>query len=270
MYLEILEEERAVGCMTLIDPEIPVLGQLEQAVYERDARVLHPERTSALLCEDKMSFFETMERAGVPAVPTQLSPLDAPPFIRKHRTGSAASGFHVFRDGDDPLLTAGRHEPAEYVYQPFCTGQHLCVDAYFSIASGRLIDLCAKEVLNKANGESYLLRSVAADRFVEIVTAVAEAIPLRGIVNLDIYDDGELRVMEVNCRVGGNYPASHAFGCNLLRRLVDGVADGDTVDRLDMSTVSLGVHVAKYFEFSPAFSLPDDNGERSDGAGPDI
>src|SRR5690606_2307770 len=145
-----------------------------------------------------------------------------------------------------------------------------CVDAYFSIASGRLIDLCAKEVLNKANGESYLLRSVAAERFVEIVTAVAEAIPLRGIVNLDIYDDGELRVMEVNCRVGGNYPASHAFGCNLLRRLVDGVADGDTADRLDMSTVSLGAHVAKYFEFSPAFALPDDNGERSDGAGPDI
>lgn len=78
---------------------------------------------------------------------------------------------------------------------------------------------------------------------------------MRGIVNFDIYDEaGELRVMEVNCRIGGNYPASHAFGCNLLRHLFAEIFDDGDV-RLSSSSYKVGQRIAKYFEFSSPFKL---------------
>ena len=49
---------------------------------------------------------------------------------------------------------------------------------------------------------------------------VSDVVRMRGIVNLDIYDvNGHLAVMEVNARIGGNYPASHVLGVNLLRHV---------------------------------------------------
>ena len=194
-----------------------MLGMLEQK-GTLSSQLLNSTYSTAIICEDKLLLFKTLNDCGIGEMPTSTSPEFNYPYICKDRFGSGASGFLVITN-DDAVKVANEGEVL--VYQPYCSGEHFCIDAYYSIWTGRLIDLCVKEVLYKCNGESYTLRSHSPNKFIDLLNQVGAALPLRGIVNLDIYRyEDKLVVMDINCRIGGNYPASHSFGCNLIQPML--------------------------------------------------
>ena len=248
-YASMLARYDVAGFLTLIDPEITVLGELSARGDLGDARFLHPPIESSSVCEDKFAFFETMTAHMISTVPTSLSPPATYPFIRKDRRGSRSSGFRVF-DSPESARDASGGDGSEFVFQPFNAGKHFCVDAYFSVHSGRLVDMCAKEVLAKQDGESYLLKSVPRHPFVEMLQEIGRDLPMRGIVNFDIYDDGSgPTLMEINCRIGGNYPAAHAVGANLLAHLLREVVEGEITGE-SFSDYTEGSYVSKFIGFS--------------------
>lgn len=213
----LLQENQSIGHFSIIDPEIPMLGQLEQK-GSLSSQLLNSTYSTAIICEDKLLLFKALKDFGISVMSTSTSPEFNYPYICKDRFGSGASGFSVTHSGDAVKVV---DEGEALIYQPYCSGEHYCVDAYYSIWTGHLIDLCAKEVLYKSNGESYTLRSQPPREFIDLLNQVATALPLRGIVNFDIYrHEDRLVVMDINCRIGGNYPASHLFGCNLLRPMI--------------------------------------------------
>lgn len=250
---EILMEMNAVGFMTLIDPEVPVLGQVSEV---SSAMFVNPGTSIAVLCEDKFCLAETLHKAGVRTVPTFLEAPDFYSFIVKDRKGSSASGFQVVSNVRErsKIIESG----TDSVFQPVVTGEHYCVDAYYSLGDGCLVDCCAKEVLSKSKGESYALKSVDRAEFLPMLDLIGSSLSLKGIVNLDIYrHEGELTLMEVNCRVGGNYPASHALGCNLIKPLMDDVLGKQASQRHSFSKYEIGAVVGKYFEFTAPQNLSD-------------
>ena len=243
-YLDVFDEEESVASITLIDTEIPVLGRIHRP---GKVRVFHPNTQTALLCEDKYEFFKSARVNGISTLDTFTVPLSKYPFICKDRKGSAASGFSIIESEDDlKNLNLNR----DLIFQPYCAGRHFCVDAYISFYSGELIDICIKEVLSKSKGESYLLKSINSDAVIDFVKNICRWLPLKGIINFDIYeDDNKLMLMEVNCRIGGNYPASHAFGCNLIKPFLEEVISAEaSVPKL--SIYSSNQIIAKYFSFS--------------------
>lgn len=252
-YSKVVSKHEPVGLLTLVDPEIAVIGDLASKGELEGAMLLHPDADTARLCEDKFALYEQMTARGVATVPTFLGPLTTYPYIRKHRRGSRSSGFTVVGSPED----ARPVDSVEDVYQPFHDGQHYCVDAYFSVHSGALVDFCVKEVLVKQRGESHLLRSVPRDQFIDLVRHVGRELPLRGVVNFDVYggDDGPT-LMEINCRIGGNYPAAHAVGANLLRHLVGEVVAGEAKE--DFSSYDVDVYVSKFIGFTAPYSWPPD------------
>ena len=246
--------------LTLIDPEITAAGLISESGRLGNALFAHPSFRTASLCEDKLAFSDTMKRAGVSCIESHQAPLAAFPQICKDRRGSAASGFEVLKETEDlkQALALQKARGADLIFQKYCDGAHYCIDAYFSLHTQQLVDWCAKKVLNKQAGESYLLKSERPDRFEAIIRKVAAELPMRGMVNFDVYDDaGQLSVMEVNCRIGGNYPASHAFGCNLLRHLAGEIADATYVANFNPSDYKANQVVAMYFEFTNPAPAPD-------------
>lgn len=251
-YQQMVIKHNVVACLTLIDPEITVLSEMASSGALGDAAFLHPLSETSRVCEDKFAFFEAMDAAGIRTIPTFLSRPPTFPHIRKDRRGSRSSGFRVFGTPDEMAYEAV-DASAAYIYQPYYGGQHYCVDAYYSIYSGKLVNLCAKEVLAKQEGESYLLRSVAGAPFADLLRRIGAALPLRGIVNVDVYADGDdLAVMEINCRVGGNYPAAHAVGANLFRHAMGEVLDGKEASE-DFSDYEVGKYVSKFIGFSEPY-----------------
>ena len=253
-FINLLREKDVDAYFTLIDPEIPLLGIIEEEFNDIKSRLIHPPTDTSLLCEDKFTFAIELERAGISVFNTSLSPLKEYPFIRKDRRGSAASGLEVY---DSPESAPIAETRGEYIYQPFCEGNHYCIDAYFSINNGELIDFCAKQVIEKSKGESFLLKTVSRGDFTALLNQISSVIPLRGIVNFDFLDDnGTIRLLEINCRIGGNYPASHGFGCNLIQHCLDELFHNPN-PKTNLSSYKKNQVIAKYFDFSTPVELAE-------------
>lgn len=251
-YISALKEHNAIGHLTLVDPEIPVLGRAPAT----DSRYLNPVFDTSILCEDKFAFHVSLDSVGIPTVPTYLSPLPTLPFIVKDRRGSAASGFRIFGSGADTKELPSVVEKENSVYQPFVDGAHLCVDALFSLGSGNLVDLCVKKVVAKKHGESFLVESVKPGAVIELVNSVSRHLSLRGIVNFDIYQmthPDDLVLMEVNCRIGGNYPASHLLGCDMVTTLLSELRSGRAPPPFRSPRYEVGRRVGKYYGFTNPF-----------------
>jgi predicted ATP-grasp superfamily ATP-dependent carboligase len=236
--------------MTLNDRELSALAinRIEDRAPKL-TNVLHPSSSAIQVCGDKFEFAQMCANLNIPHFNTYLNPLIEYPQICKDRYGSAASGFRVFNDNQ--TIDEVR-EVENLVFQKYSTGFHYCVDAYFSIMNHKLIDFCVKKILLKSNGESFIMQSMEPDKFMYLMKLVEASLELRGIVNLDIYEEeGVLRIMEVNTRIGGNYPASHKFGCNLLEHLLRELTEEKPLD-VCQSHYRVGVTIAKYFDFVEA------------------
>lgn len=258
-YARVLEKHEPIAYLTLLDPEITALGMLSSSAPFSDAAFLHPSWGTATVCEDKFTFAKHLESRGLPGIPTFLSPIDTFPQIRKDRRGSGASGFCIY---PDPGSLPRDANDASFVYQPLRTDRYFCIDAYYSMHTGELVDCCVKEVTTRKNGESLVVRTVSREPFLDLLRGVAEALPLRGIVNFDIFgDEQNPALMEINCRISGNYPATHAFGVNLLEHMLREVVDGVTLEASNFSPYELDSWISSYPEFtrpdSPNSHVPD-------------
>ncbi len=202
--------------LTIIDPEVSALGQITTGNPNLTSIYGNTEMKSALLCEDKLNFYKYLKSRNVSVVETSETPVFNIPFIEKDRKGSCGSNFVIHKDNANIAQIEGR------IFQPLINGQHYCIDAYFDLFSGELIELCAKEVIEKRNGETYVAKIVNRDQFTDLIQSASNAISFKGIVNFDIWKhQDELIIMEINARIGGNYPMSHMTGCNLVGLLLD-------------------------------------------------
>ena len=243
----------SIGCLTIVDPEIIPLS----IAYERgefgDSIFLHPDYFTCSMCEDKLEFSKYLNSNGKYALPASAGPDFPYPMVVKDRRGSCSSGFAVISDSAVLAKTlASPNFSSDAIFQPFCDGIHYCIDAYFSLNSHRLVDICAKRVQSKCRGESYVLTTVNANRFVDFINDLAVLFVFSGIINFDIYDwDGFLYVMEINPRIGGNYPVSHLVGVNLIAKMLDELTSCvDYSNGLFLSDYQSGQTYIKYFDFS--------------------
>ena len=243
----------SLGCLTIVDPEIVPLSLAVERGDLGDSIFLHPGYHTCKTCEDKLAFFEFMDYNGMCAIPSSANPDFAYPMVVKDRAGSCSSGFAVIPDSVVLAdIVANKNSSSGIIYQPFCDGIHYCIDAYFSLKSHQLVDLCVKLVESKQRGESYVFTTVNADRFIDLLSDLAAIFVFSGIVNFDIYDwMGCLHVMEVNCRIGGNYPVSHLVGVNLIAKMLDELtSSADYSNGPCLSNYQSGLTCVKYFDFS--------------------
>jgi predicted ATP-grasp superfamily ATP-dependent carboligase len=128
----LLQEHQSIGHFSIIDPEIPMLGQLELK-GSQSSQLLNSTYSTAIICEDKLLLFKTLSDFAIGVMPTSTSPKFNYPYICKDRFGSGASGFSVIHN-DDAVKVANEGEAL--VYQPYRSGEHYCIDAYYSIWTG--------------------------------------------------------------------------------------------------------------------------------------
>ena len=245
--------EGALGFLTIVDPEILPLSIASRSNLFNGSTFLHPDYSTCKICEDKLDFFEYLCKSQVRVLPTSSRPEYSFPMIVKDRRGSCSSGFRILAE-PAALDTGLSLQPisTEVIYQPYCDGIHYCVDAYYSLRSRKLVDLCAKRVSNKSSGESHVMTSVVSDRFISFLSDLDVLFDFSGIVNFDIYDwRGSLYLMEVNCRIGGNYPVSHLLGCNLVAKMLDELTGlSDYSNGFNFSKYQVGATCFKYFDFA--------------------
>lgn len=95
---------------------------------------------------------------------------------------------------------------------------------------GEYVTTIAKQKLAMRAGETDVAKIVDPAPFVGIGKTISKA--LRHIANLDIdcfvTSDGDIYVLEMNCRFGGQYPFSHLAGVNFPEQIIKWLKGEDT------------------------------------------
>jgi biotin carboxylase len=172
---------------------------------------------------DKFVMWERLDRVGVPAVPTvPVSPDDLGtavrfaglPAIVKPVDGTASNGIAVLRNDDDVAALRSAGISPGTIMQPFIAADVIHVDGFFD--GRRLTTWTASEYVNDClsyDGGS-VLGSVEIDdptalgAVRRVVTDALGALTLRArVFHAELFRVGEgwgdLRVLEIGCRVGG-------------------------------------------------------------------
>lgn len=149
--------------------------------------------------------------------------------VIKERHGSAGSGFQLVRATDIGTALALRHGPSgapnldALVVQPFRSGVQYGLDVVADLTDSD----CVTGVLARRKDDTrpigtMRVTTVDAGRFRPLAQRIAGVVRPQGLIDIDLVetDEGGLQVLDVNPRIGGGYPFSHAAGADVPSYLI--------------------------------------------------
>lgn len=97
--------------------------------------------------------------------------------------------------------------------------------------NGKHVATFAKKKVAMRSGETDIAETVDPKIFEDVASRISEH--LRHIANLDVdcfvTDEGDIYVLEMNCRFGGQYPFTHNAGVNIPLQIIKWL-DGEQTD----------------------------------------
>jgi carbamoyl-phosphate synthase large subunit len=157
-----------------------------------------------------------LEERGIASPPTWLPdevPADAPyPLLVKAREGFGSR--HIYRARDPQELDFFlRYTPVDSIVQACCRGEEFSIDVFCDF-EGRCLNAIPRTMIQSKGGESIKGMTIADADLVEHARVVAEALPVWGPANIQLFREpgGRLEVTDVNARFGGGFPLPLAAG----------------------------------------------------------
>jgi hypothetical protein len=182
------------------------------------------------------------------------------PVVHKVRTGSGGDGVVVVdsREQLQDLLDAGRHDDSTF-FEAFIDGTHL---QFAGVVTGPVDGLYVTyETLARKGymGPASELRCRDDPMMAEVGLAVADALAIRGMINVNVIRDAEgiNWVHDVNPRVWGSFISFRAAGFDFLGAYIDYLQGSDPVrGRVD------GYPDAAINVFPASYQMPLDGASR--------
>lgn len=227
--LDICRKERISGVFSLIDPELSLLAEHEEAFREVGVTIIG---SSYELCErtlDKWQMYCWLKEHGYACAGSyadketfyedvKKGKISYPVFVKPVR-GSASIAISKAEDRETvDLLFA--HSPGLLI-QEYLKGQEIGVDCYIDMISGEVVSIFAKKKLVMRAGETDKGISFKDPELFALVERFVKENGFRGQIDIDIFDcRGIYYISEVNPRFGGGYPHAYEAGVNHMKYIV--------------------------------------------------
>lgn len=233
-YVDVIADicckEEIKGLLSLIDPELSLLGRYEKELGKLGVTLFASPYKISELCLDKYAMYEFFIKNGFNCAKTfiSLNKFEEAikigeisfPVIIKPRYGSASVGVRVVYDLED-LLLAVKKEP-DLIIQEYLIGQEYGLDLYVDMLSNEVVSIFAKKKLVMRAGETDKAVSCKDKKIFELAERLAGKLKLRGQADIDIFEiNSEYYISEVNPRFGGGYPLAFQCGCNFPRYIIN-------------------------------------------------
>lgn len=251
--LEICKNEKIIGVLSLIDPELGLLALNEKKFHNIGTTVIG---SSYDLCEmslDKYRMYQWLANHNYYCAKTWVSKdefykavedgMVAYPVFVKPRDGSASIRITQAADGEAVERLMG-HE-RNLIIQEFLSGQEIGADVYIDMISGEAVSIFTKKKIKMRAGETDKAVSFKDNKlFVLIEKFVTEA-GYRGQIDIDIFEiNGQYYISEVNPRFGGGYPHAHECGCNHMKLIFENL-EGRKNEK-NIGAYDQGIYMMKY------------------------
>jgi len=213
--LQVCEDEEIEIVTSLFDQDCHVLSDHLDAFRDLGVLPFLPTRRASDICLDKVETVRFLNEAGIQGPATFLSVEEFSasgigyPVVVKPRFGFASLDMH-FVSNERELR--GCFDPSRHIIQQMLKGQEFSFDVLMDV-QGKVISCVVKRKIKMRAGETDQAITVKNKALLELGVAIGEAMGYAGPLDVDLFVDGDdVRILELNPRFGGGYPASHAAG----------------------------------------------------------
>lgn len=233
--------------LSLFDIDLLILAQNADVFKDNGIELILAPADFVKICNDKYSTYQFITSLGLKSPKTYLSTVAVKnaiangelnyPVIMKPRWGMASMGiykvendeeldFFTRRCNKDIFGSYLKYESAmtkdeAIIYQEVMSGEEYGLDVLNDL-NGNYIKTFAKQKVTMRSGETDLGRTADPSPFVETAKKIAEKSGHHGICSVDCFlNNGEIYVIEMNCRISGHYPLAYLAGFNYPQLVVD-------------------------------------------------
>lgn len=255
VILEICKKENITGVLSLIDPELSLLAEHEDAFKELGTTVIG---SSYELCErslDKYEMYHWLVEKGYNCAKSYMDKkeffadidkgkVSYPVFVKPAR-GSASIAISKVYDKETLELLVDHDE--NLMIQEFLDGQEIGADVYIDMISGEIVSIFTKKKIKMRAGETDKAVSFKDEKLFELIQRFVKEAGYRGQIDIDIFDiNGVYYISEVNPRFGGGYPHAYESGSDHMTLIENNL--NDIVNEKQIGSYDEDVFMMKYNE----------------------
>lgn len=176
------------------------------------------------ICFDKYKTYKFLVKSSIGSPETFLTVEDFKkskvvyPVYIKPRFGFSSIGMYI-ANSEKELVAY--FKPDIHIIQEVIYGQEYGIDI-FSDLKGKVLSCVIKKKIRMRAGETDQAITVKDDSLINFAMKIASLMGSYGPIDIDLFvtTDGPY-VLDINPRIGGGYPASHAAGANFPQLMVD-------------------------------------------------
>lgn len=268
--LEYCSANNIDAIISLFDIDLPVLAKNKDVFRRSGVTVVVSDYEVTQICNDKFKTAEFLSSIGINTPKTFIS-VDALnssinnneiqyPIIVKPRWGMGSIGIYDVYDTDELRLVQKRisriinntylrfessvTESNSTIFQEKIVGQEFGMEILNDLEGNFATVIVKKKVAMRA-GETDIAEIVDSGFVYEIAVTISRSLHHVGNLDVDFFvdDSGNIFVLEMNCRFGGQYPFSHIAGTDFPRQIITWLEGGG--NRRDFLNATVGVRGCK-------------------------
>jgi carbamoyl-phosphate synthase large subunit len=267
--LEYCKTNSIQSVISVFDIDLLVLAKSRKLFGQNGIKIILADEDKVQICNDKWKAYKFFEENGINFPSTYLSIKDSLnaigegelryPVIVKPRWGMASIGIFTANDEDELRVlykkcineintTYLKYESASTPDAMVLIQEKLFGQEYgFSIINdlqGNYVATIAEKKIAMRAGETDIGETVSPKIFEEIGKILSKEFRHEAILSVDCFvEDGEVYILELNCRISGHYPILHMGGANLPEQIVRWLNNEPT--DLSLFKCKEGVYVTK-------------------------
>ena len=194
-------------------------------------------------CIDKLMLYNALSgKFNLPYTTTDPDAVSKFPVIAKPRSGKGSRDIFQIRDEEELDYIISRH--SDMIFQEYLPGTEYTIDV-LSDLNGNAIIAVPRIRLETKGGISTKGKVIHHPELQETSMQIAESIDIRGPCCIQMKESrgGQLKLVEVNPRLGGGTIFATLAGANFPKMIID-MAEGKKITAPDFSDIT----VIRYFE----------------------
>lgn len=246
--LDYCKKENIQAIISLFDIDLPILSRNRELFEKEGIKLVISDYKVTTICNDKWSTYEFLCRIGVKQTPSFISKEKAIeainegsvsyPLYIKPRWGMGSIGIYKVDNEDElnvlynklykEIFNTYLKFESEFdresciIIQQSIIGQEYGIEILNDL-EGNYVATFAKRKISMRAGETDIAETVNPFQFEETAKIISSNLKHIGNLDVDCFvtDNGDLYVLEMNCRFGGQYPFTHNSGVDEPQQIIN-------------------------------------------------
>lgn len=257
------KEKSIQAIISLFDIDLPVLAKNKDAFEAAGIQLVVSNFEATSICNDKWKTFEFLSKIGIKQSPAFIRLNEAKkallegalnyPLFLKPRWGMGSIGIYKAETEEElEVLYKKLHREIFNTYLKYesAADTENCIIIQQAIKGleygievlndleGNYVTTFAKKKLAMRSGETDIAETVSPKPFEAIAKKISSNIKHIALLDVDCFvtENGDIYVLEMNCRFGGQYPFTHNANVNIPLQIVKWLNHEPTDKKLTTQT----------------------------------